>query len=116
MNYGETSVPFTRITEHKHFSPWEKHEGSVCYREYARECGPDDTPYYPIRLVKEKEQLADYVALANAEDGISFVGRLGTYRYLDMDVTIREALDTARLFLSLRDEQERMPAFLNPPL
>lgn len=116
MNYGETSVPYTRITEHKHFSPWEKHDGSVCYREYARECGPDDTPYYPIRLVKEKEQLADYVALANAEEGISFVGRLGTYRYLDMDVTIREALDTARLFLDLHDKQERMPAFLNPPL
>ncbi len=116
MNYGETSVPYTRITEHKHFSPWEKHEGSVCYREYARECGPDDTPYYPIRLVREKEQLADYVALANAEEGISFVGRLGTYRYLDMDVTIREALDTARLFLALHDKPERMPAFLNPPL
>ncbi|KRA00538.1 UDP-galactopyranose mutase [Agrobacterium cavarae] len=116
MNYGETSVPYTRITEHKHFSPWEKHDGSVCYREYARECGPDDTPYYPIRLVKEKEQLAEYVALANAEEGISFVGRLGTYRYLDMDVTIREALDTARLFLDLHDKQKRMPAFLNPPL
>jgi UDP-galactopyranose mutase len=116
MNYGETSVPYTRITEHKHFSPWEKHDGSVCYREYARECGPDDTPYYPIRLVKEKEQLAEYVALANAEEGISFVGRLGTYRYLDMDVTIREALDTARLFLDLHDKQESMPAFLIPPL
>lgn len=116
MNYGETAVPYTRITEHKHFAPWEKHDGSVCYREFARECGPDDTPYYPIRLVKEKEQLADYVALANAEQGISFVGRLGTYRYLDMDVTIREALDTARLFLAVRDKQDSMPAFLNPPL
>lgn len=54
MNYGEVSVPYTRITEHKHFSPWEKHEGSVCYREFSRECGPDDVPYYPIRLVEEK--------------------------------------------------------------
>ncbi len=116
MNYGELSVPYTRITEHKHFSPWEKHEGSVCYREFARECRPDDIPYYPIRLVKEKEQLAEYVALANAETDISFVGRLGTYRYLDMDVTIREALDTARLFLSLEDANRAMPSFLNPPL
>ncbi len=116
MNYGELSIPYTRITEHKHFSPWEKHEGSVCYREFARECGSDDIPYYPIRLVKEKEQLAEYVALANAETDISFVGRLGTYRYLDMDVTIREALDTARLFLSLEDANRAMPSFLNPPL
>lgn len=116
MNYGELSVPYTRITEHKHFSPWEQHEGSVCYREFARQCGPDDIPYYPIRLVKEKQQLAEYVALANAQTDISFVGRLGTYRYLDMDVTIREALDIARLFLSLAGGPKPMPAFLNPPL
>ncbi|WP_288431456.1 UDP-galactopyranose mutase [uncultured Agrobacterium sp.] len=116
MNYGEVSVPFTRITEHKHFSPWEKHEASVCYREFSRECGPEDVPYYPIRLVEEKEQLAQYVELAKAEKAITFVGRLGTYRYLDMDVTIREALDTARLFLSLQDSDGSMPSFLNPPL
>ncbi|KQO78978.1 UDP-galactopyranose mutase [Rhizobium sp. Leaf262] len=116
MNYGEVSVPFTRITEHKHFSPWEKHEGSVCYREFSRECGPDDVPYYPIRLVDEKEQLAQYIALANNEKSVTFVGRLGTYRYLDMDVTIREALDTSRLFLSLEQSDNAMPSFLNPPL
>ncbi len=116
MNYGEVSVPYTRITEHKHFSPWEQHRGSVCYREFSRECGPDDVPYYPIRLVKEKEQLAQYVSLANQETSVTFVGRLGTYRYLDMDVTIREALDTARLFLSLAQGDATMPSFLNPPL
>ncbi|GAK70247.1 UDP-galactopyranose mutase [Agrobacterium rubi TR3 = NBRC 13261] len=116
MNYGEVSVPYTRITEHKHFSPWEKHEGSVCYREFSRECGPDDVPYYPIRLVEEKEQLAQYAALAAQEKAVTFVGRLGTYRYLDMDVTIREALDTAGLFLSNEQTGETMPAFLNPPL
>ncbi|XUY27150.1 UDP-galactopyranose mutase [Agrobacterium sp. rho-8.1] len=116
MNYGEVSVPYTRITEHKHFSPWEKHQGSVCYREFSRECGPDDVPYYPIRLVEEKEQLAQYAALATAEKAVTFVGRLGTYRYLDMDVTIREALDTAALFLSNDQAGEPMPAFLNPPL
>ncbi|MBR0554840.1 UDP-galactopyranose mutase [Ciceribacter sp. L1K23] len=116
MNYGDVSVPYTRITEHKHFSPWEEHKGSVCYREFSRECGLDDIPYYPIRLVKEKEQLAAYVARAEREDGITFVGRLGTYRYLDMDVTIREALDTARLFLTNAGENAPMPAFLHPPV
>ncbi|PZR65481.1 MAG: UDP-galactopyranose mutase, partial [Stutzerimonas stutzeri] len=72
--------------------------------------------YYPIRLVDEKAQLADYVARAEQEADVTFVGRLGTYRYLDMDVTIREALDTARLYLSRRAENAAMSTFLHPPL
>ncbi|AYG69688.1 MULTISPECIES: UDP-galactopyranose mutase [unclassified Rhizobium] len=113
MNYGDVSVPYTRITEHKHFSPWEEHKGSVCYREFSRECGIDDIPYYPIRLVKDKEQLAQYVQRANLEASITFVGRLGTYRYLDMDLTIREALDTARLYLARKADNASMPAYLH---
>ncbi|CBV43480.1 UDP-galactopyranose mutase [Halomonas elongata DSM 2581] len=111
MNYGEESVPYTRITEHKHFSPWEEHEGSVCYREYSRACEPEDVPYYPIRLVDEKALLAKYVEKARQLDKVTFVGRLGTYRYLDMDVTIREALDTARGFLDRVENSEPVPAF-----
>lgn len=116
MNYGDVEVPFTRITEHKHFAPWENHEGSVCYREFSRTCEEGDIPYYPIRLVKDKDQLAQYVELANRETGITFVGRLGTYRYLDMDVTIREALDTARLYLKSADDNFAMPVFVNAPI
>ncbi|QRM56430.1 UDP-galactopyranose mutase [Sinorhizobium sp. BG8] len=116
MNYGDVSVPYTRITEHKHFSPWEEHKGSVCYREFSRACGPEDVPYYPIRLVQEKEQLAQYVSRAEQETSVTFVGRLGTYRYLDMDVTIREALDTARLYLSRKVEKASMPVFLHSPV
>lgn len=111
MNYGDRGVPYTRITEHKHFSPWESHEGSVCYREYSRAAGPDDIPYYPIRLVDEKSLLAQYVDLAQATPGVTFVGRLGTYRYLDMDVTIREAMDTAETFLT----EDTMPVFVKSP-
>ncbi|MBB3143491.1 UDP-galactopyranose mutase [Halomonas organivorans] len=111
MNYGEESVPHTRITEHKHFSPWEEHEGSVCYREYSRACEPQDVPYYPIRLVNEKALLARYVEMAKQQDKVTFVGRLGTYRYLDMDVTIREALDTAQGFLECLKKDEPVPAF-----
>jgi UDP-galactopyranose mutase len=111
MNYGEESVPYTRITEHKHFAPWESHEGSVCYREFSRACGPDDIPYYPIRQVKEKALLAEYAKLAEQEEGVTFVGRLGTYRYLDMDVTIREALDCARGFAAAVREGRKAPAF-----
>ncbi|MGQ3212141.1 MAG: UDP-galactopyranose mutase [Shinella sp.] len=116
MNYGDVSVPYTRITEHKHFSPWEEHAGSVCYREFSRACEPQDIPYYPIRLVEEKAQLTEYVARAEEESGVTFVGRLGTYRYLDMDVTIREALDTARLYLARKAENAAMSTFLHAPL
>ncbi len=116
MNYGEASVPWTRITEHKHFSPWESHEGSVLYREFSRECGPYDIPYYPIRLMEEQELLRQYVARAEGETGVTFVGRLGTYRYLDMDVTIREALNTARAFSGHLAAGTRMPAFAVKPI
>jgi len=116
MNYGEEAVPYTRITEHKHFAPWETHEGSVLYREYSRACEADDIPYYPIRMVAEMELLKAYVARARAEEGVTFMGRLGTYRYLDMDVTIREALDTAHLFLQSRRAGGRMPALAIDPL
>ena len=112
MNYGDADVPWTRITEHKHFSPWEDHAGSVLYREFSRACEAGDIPYYPIRQVREKALLRDYVTRAEAETGVTFVGRLGTYRYLDMDVTIREALDTAAVFL--RDETA--PPFVHAPL
>ncbi|EHD14710.1 UDP-galactopyranose mutase [Commensalibacter intestini A911] len=111
MNYGEESVPYTRITEHKYFAPWESHEGSVMYKEFSRLCTEKDLPYYPIRLVGEMTQLEEYVDLAEQEKNVTFVGRLGTYRYLDMDVTIAEALKTARVFLENARDSKKMPAF-----
>jgi len=116
MNYGDVLVPFTRITEHKHFSPWEQHAGSVCYREFSRQCDPQDIPYYPIRLVADRQLLSDYVTRAEETSGVTFVGRLGTYRYLDMDVTIREALDVARFYLARAPGDPDMPAFLHRPI
>lgn len=95
MNYCEESVPYTRITEHKHFAPWETHARSVCYTEYSRACGEKDIPYYPVHLVQGDTLLDQYQARARAESKVTFVGRLGTYRYMDMDVTIRAALDKA---------------------
>ncbi|MCF3974319.1 UDP-galactopyranose/dTDP-fucopyranose mutase family protein [Paracoccus salsus] len=115
MNYGDRDVPWTRITEHKHFSPWESHEGSVCYREYSRAAQPGDVPCYPVRLVEEKALLETYIAAARATEAVTFVGRLGTYRYLDMDVTIREALDTARVFLDCLAARRAPPAFVSSP-
>lgn len=111
MNHCDAEVPFTRVTEHKHFTPWERHVGTVVTREYPRACGPGDIPYYPIRLVREKALLGAYVARARALAGVTFLGRLGTYRYLDMDVAVREALDCAQAYLDARREGQAMPAF-----
>jgi len=116
MNYGDADVPWTRITEHKHFAPWESHADSVLFRETARDCGPDDIPYYPIRLVAEKALLGDYVASAEAAQNLTFAGRLATYRYLDMDVTIREALDCAAGMLAARAAGQPLPRFAARPL
>ena len=112
MNYGDESVPYTRISEHKYFTPWEKHEQTLYFKEYSRLCTQNDIPYYPIRQTQEQEMLKQYVSKANNETKVTFVGRLGTYRYLDMDVTIKEALEVADLFL----EKQTAPAFVVDPL
>lgn len=116
MNYGDESVPYTRIAEHKYFSPWEEHSKTVCFAEYSRECEGNDVPYYPIRLTQEQEMLKQYVELAQAETGVTFVGRLGTYRYLDMDVTVAEALSAAEQFIGLRQSGQPIPAFFMAPI
>jgi UDP-galactopyranose mutase len=118
VNYCDEDIPYTRITEHKHFSPWDaaSTEGSVLYREFSRYCGPDDIPYYPIRLTAEQTMLRQYVERAKITQGVTFVGRLGTYRYIDMDVTIAEAMKTAA---AIKDSIERgvpIPSFVVNPL
>lgn len=116
INYGDIEVPWTRISEHKHFAPWESHEPTVIFKEYSRLCEEGDTPYYPIRLVNEKAQLARYIERAQAERSVTFVGRLGTYRYLDMHVTIAEALDVVEKYLAATTTGEAMPAFVVDPI
>jgi UDP-galactopyranose mutase len=116
MNYCDADVAYTRITEHKHFAPWEHHDGTTLYTEYSRLAQDGDIPYYPIRQVREKEQLLQYVEAAQAATGVTFLGRLGTYRYLDMDVTIKEALDVAEVFIHSRRENRLMPPFVVNPL
>ncbi|HAV5308878.1 UDP-galactopyranose mutase [Acinetobacter baumannii] len=96
MNYGDESVPYTRISEHKYFTPWEEHDKTIYFKEFSRACGENDIPYYPIRLVTDKALLKKYIDLALQERKVTFAGRLGTYRYMDMDVTIKEALQLSK--------------------
>jgi UDP-galactopyranose mutase len=116
INYCNEEVPFTRISEHKHFSPWETHDKTIIYKEYSRLCGDTDIPYYPIRLVNDKTLLERYIRLAKQEKNVTFMGRLGTYRYLDMHITIAEALQTSTLFLQQISKNENMPNFVFSPL
>ena len=101
INYCDIEVPYTRISEHKHFAPWESHERTIYFKEYSAKHEPGKTiPYYPIRQAKEKAVLDKYLERAKQEQDVSFVGRLGSYRYMDMDVTIAEALKTVREFIA----------------
>jgi UDP-galactopyranose mutase len=114
VNYCEESVPFTRIAEHKHFTPWESHEKTVYFREFSSLARPGDVPYYPLRLTGDKALLEKYAELAEQEDGITFIGRLGTYRYLDMHQVIGEALDLSKKCLEATPEN--WPTFSHPPI
>ena len=99
MNYCDQRIPYTRITEHKHFTPWENHEKTICFSEFSKETGTDDLPYYPKRLAVDKELLMKYRALAVEQQAVTFLGRLATYRYMDMHHVIEEAIDTAKKFI-----------------
>ena len=111
VNYSDEAVKWTRITEHKHFAAWEDHDETICYKEFSRDCAVGDIPYYPVRLVKDKDLLGIYLDKARAEKNVSFLGRLGTYRYLDMDVAIREALDAASMVLAAVARDQVLPPF-----
>jgi len=96
MNFPDADVPWTRSTEHKHLAPWEQHTRTIVTREVPDECGPDDEPFYPVG----DPLAALYLERAREERNVTFLGRLGTYRYLDMDVCIAEAIDVADRYLA----------------
>jgi len=115
INYCDEDVSWTRITEFKHFSPWESSDQTLIFKEFSRACEINDIPYYPIRLVDDKVLLNKYIELAKSEKNVTFVGRLGTYRYLDMHITIAEALDAAASFLNAKAKGIPMNSFVINP-
>lgn len=114
LNYGDPAVPYTRVHEHKHFTPWEEHAKTVYFHEYSKETEPDDPPYYPKRLDKDHCLLGEYRRLAEQEKGVSFLGRLATYRYMDMEKVIGEALAFADTCLTaFQADSAQPPTFPN---
>lgn len=110
VNYCDMSVPWTRITEHKHFAPWEHHDETICFVETSRDCQLADTPYYPIRLAGDEVALQRYLDAAGSVAGVSFLGRLATYRYIDMDTAIKEALDAGLSLIDCLRRDEPPPS------
>ena len=113
MNYCDESVMHTRITEHKHFAPWEQHEKTICFKEFSKETSENDIPFYPKRLVADKELLIKYRYEAERLKNVSFLGRLATYRYMDMHHVIGEALSFAEKFAVSLATDSHLPVFPN---
>lgn len=98
VNYTSADVPYTRIIEHKHFE-FGTQPVTIISREYSAEWKPGIEPYYPINDEKNSALYARYAELAQRQVNVIFGGRLGQYRYFDMDKTIRAALDLVKLEL-----------------
>ena len=100
VNYTDAETPYTRIIEHKWFTFGKDEEGNdlpktIISREYSSEWHPGDEPYYPVNDEKNGALYAKYKALAAKEHRVLFGGRLGEYRYYDMDAVIAAALNAA---------------------
>lgn len=98
VNYTDRETPWTRIIEHKWFEFGKDDQGNdlpktVISREYSSEWKPGDEPYYPVNDEKNGALYARYQELAAGEENVIFGGRLGEYKYYDMDQVIRTALD-----------------------
>ena len=91
VNYTEREVPYTRIIEHKHFE-FGTQEKTVISREYSSEWKKGMEPYYPVYNEQNNELFAQYRKLADQEENVIFGGRLGNYKYYDMDKVIEAAL------------------------
>lgn len=109
VNYTERAVPFTRIIEHKFFEFGKDSEtgepihGTIITREYPQTWEPGMEPYYPVNNEKNDAVYAKYKALADEKKNVIFGGRLGMYKYFDMDKVIRATLDTVKEELSKKD-------------
>ena len=92
VNYTDAETPYTRIIEHKHFE-FGTQPKTVISREYSAEWKPGDEPYYPENDQKNRALYDEYKKLADAEPKVIFGGRLGEYKYYDMDQVIAAVLD-----------------------
>ncbi|MBK5722127.1 UDP-galactopyranose mutase [Dysgonomonas sp. Marseille-P4677] len=91
VNYTDPHVPYTRILEHKHFE-FGKQLHTIITKEYPQKWEIELEPYYPVNTDENQDKLAKYQALAKQEENVFFGGRLGAYKYYDMDQIVTESL------------------------
>ena len=91
VNYTDGETPYTRVIEHKHFE-FGTQEKTVVTREYPASWQPGDEPYYPMNDEKNNALFQKYQKLAEKEENVIFGGRLGQYKYYDMDDVVEQAL------------------------
>ena len=96
VNYTEYEVPYTRIIEHKWFEIKDSNPKTIITREYPEKWSKGKEPYYPINNEKNNELYKKYLSLAENDKKVIFGGRLGQYKYYDMDKIVKEALDLTR--------------------
>ena len=96
VNYTEYEIPYTRIIEHKHFEKIKNHNKTVITREYPNKWDKTKEPYYPINNNRNDQLYAKYKGLADKDNKVIFGGRLGQYKYFDMDKVIYEALNLVK--------------------
>ncbi len=105
VNYTDAETPYTRVIEHKHFE-FGTQPKTVISREYSAEWKPGDEPYYPVNDAANNTLYARYKAMADAEPHVVFGGRLGEYKYYDMDRVIESALTRAAAELEKINQYE----------
>ena len=106
VNYTEREVPYTRIIEHKHFE-FGKQLTTVISREYSAEWKPGLEPYYPVNDEKNGALYEKYRELAEKQGNIIFGGRLGHYRYYDMDKVVAAALSDVKAEIASYTEEKK---------
>ena len=98
VNYTDAETPYTRIIEHKHFE-FGRQRTTIISREYSAEWKPGMEPYYPVNDEENSALYARYQELAKQQGNVIFGGRLGQYKYYDMDKVIRAALEDLKQIL-----------------
>lgn len=105
VNYTEREIPFTRIIEHKHFmmGEWRENGNNVTFitREYPADWNPGDEPYYPVNNDENEKLYKKYEELGQKQEKVIFAGRLGAYKYYDMDACIAAAFDLVKSELGI---------------
>jgi len=106
VNYPSEDVPYTRVTEFKKLTGQQHHKTSVVY-EFSRDASITGDPYYPIPRPAATAQYNQYKELADATPGVTFVGRLATYKYYNMDQVVGQALATFDKLMGIREPDNK---------